>query len=80
MDVSGVQIISDGTVEGTRVLVDGRPVRGVLAARWEISPKNRKATLTLELSDVKIDANAEVPPEVREQLATLADEIPAPRA
>lgn len=76
--MSGVQIVSDGTDEGTKVLLDGRPVRGVIAVRWEISPKSRKATLTLELTQVSIDATAEVTPEVRERLATLADELPGP--
>lgn len=74
--VDGVQIISDGTAEGTKVLLDGRPVRGVTAARWEISPKSRSATLTLVLTDVHIDAAAEVSPELRHQLAGLAEQLP----
>lgn len=73
---TGVQIISDGTSEGTKVLLDGRPVRGVVGARWEINPRGRRATLTLELKDVSIDATAELDPATRETLEHLTEKLP----
>lgn len=76
LEASGVQILSDGTSEGTHVLLDGRPVRGVVGARWEIAPSSRRATLTLELKNVTIDAQAEISPEVREQLDRLVGKLP----
>jgi hypothetical protein len=51
-----LRIISDGTVEGTQVTLDGEEVRDVTAVSWHFSPKQRKTTVTLEISNVKLDA------------------------
>jgi hypothetical protein len=65
----GIQIISDGTAEGTHVLLDGYEVRGVTEANWRFNARERRATLVLELADITVDVNAPVDPELRQVLA-----------
>lgn len=72
---SGVQIISDGTSEGTRVLLDGRAVHGVTHVEWKINRRTRKAVLVLAINDVRIDARAQVDPEVRAALEKVTDSL-----
>lgn len=67
----GLQIVSDGTAEGTRVLLDGVPIRGVTAARWELNARQRSAKLVLELENVELDVNHPVDPSVADELARL---------
>lgn len=69
----GIQIVSDGTVEGTHVLLDGARVRGVTEATWRFNARERKATLVLEMKDITLDVGVAVDPSVREALALLTD-------
>lgn len=67
----GIQIVSDGTVEGTRVLLDGATVKGVTQATWRFNARERKATLVLEMRDITLDVGAPIDPSVAEALAKL---------
>lgn len=67
--MDGLRIISDGTVEGTQVTLDGEEVRDVTAVTWHFSPSHRKTTVTLEISNVKMDAMHAVSERDRSSLA-----------
>jgi len=67
--MDGLRIVSDGTVEGTQVTLDGEEVRDVTAVTWHFSPKHRKTTVTLEISNVTLDAIHAVNEHDRESLA-----------
>ena len=71
----GIQIVGDGTSEGTKILLDGRLIRGISELSWRFNSKERKVTITLEVTDVKIDMTAMVDPAVQELLDRLADTI-----
>lgn len=68
--MDGLRIISDGTVEGTQVTLDGEEVRDVTAVSWHFSPKQRKTTVTLEISNVKLDAMHSMSEDDRSSLAS----------
>lgn len=68
---SGVRIISDGTAEGTHVYVDGKEVHDVTNVTWVFSPDKRKTQVTLEISNVAIDAASEISPEARAVVDSL---------
>lgn len=72
--MDGLRIVSDGTTEGTYIYLDGEEVHDVTAVTWHFSPKHRKTTVTLEISNVTMDTIHSVPQENREQLAaTMLD-------
>lgn len=51
-----VSIISDGTPRGTRIADDqGRPIEGVVAARWDIGV-GQPAEVRIDLSFIALDA------------------------
>lgn len=55
--MSKVRVESDGTCEGTRISVDGKPLTNVIAFRFEMTaPELGK--LTLEMLDVELDVSA----------------------
>ncbi len=70
---TGVQIVSDGTSEHTQLLLDGQPIRGVTDITWRFSKSRRRATLTVEIRDVQVDANVEVPEDVLAALRVIQD-------
>lgn len=67
----GIQIVSDGTVEGTRCLLDGREVKGVTEATWKFNARTRSAELVLTFRHITVDVSAPVDPTVSAALATL---------
>jgi hypothetical protein len=67
-----LRIVSDGTKEGTHVLVDGRELKGVTNVEWKMNTRKRSATVILEMQDVALDTNQSVPDEVAEALRTLS--------
>lgn len=75
MSDGGIQIVGDGTSEGTKILLDGRPIRGVSELSWRFNSRERRVTIQLEVTDVKIDMTAMVDPEVQNLLERLADQI-----
>jgi len=50
----GIQIISDGTVQGTAILVDGLPLGGEAHVMWSFSPEGRAARLVMDLRDIAL--------------------------
>lgn len=48
-------IVSDGTVRGTSVLADGKPLKNVQSIRWEMSVGEPFATVTMEVRRVRVD-------------------------
>lgn len=69
----GIQIVSDGTVEGTRVLLDGHSVEGRTEATWRFNARSRTAQLVLSLSDIKVDFNSPVDTGVSQVLSRMTD-------
>jgi len=51
----GVRLVSDGTREGTQVLLDGKPLLGVTEVVWRMNRRERTAQITIELKDVRVD-------------------------
>lgn len=74
-DPVGVQIVGDGTSEGTRILLDGRPILGVSELEWKFSTRERKVKIVLEVTDVQIDLTARVDPEVQELFDRVAGQL-----
>lgn len=54
MPDEGIKIISDGTVEGTAVLVDGQPLEGEAHVMWSFSPEGRAARLVMDFRDIAL--------------------------
>lgn len=75
MAEGGLQIVGDGTSEGTKILIDGRPVRGVSEVQWKFNARERKVTLVLEMHDVSLDLKARVDPEVQELVERLTSVV-----
>lgn len=71
--MDGLRIVSDGTVEGTRVFLDEDEVHDVTAVTWHFSPKQHKTTVTLEISNVSLDTITAVSGEERDQIAAMMD-------
>lgn len=69
--VTGLRIVSDGTAEGTHVLMDGVELKGVTDVEWKINTKTRNATVLLTLRGVQMDVDAAMPPEVAEALGVI---------
>lgn len=67
----GIQLVSDGTAAGTKLLLDGMPIMGVTEASWRFNARERKATLVIEVRDVKLDVTSAIDPTVAEALAKL---------
>lgn len=54
MAEESIQIISDGTVQGTTILVDGQPVEGEAHVMWSFSPEGRAARLVMDLRQLAL--------------------------
>lgn len=54
MPDEGIKIISDGTVEGTAVLVDGQPLEGEAHVMWSFSPEGRAARLVMDFREIAL--------------------------
>jgi uncharacterized protein YdgA (DUF945 family) len=55
MTDEGVRLVSDGTKDGTLVLLDGKPLLGVTEVVWRMNRRERTAQITIELKDVRVD-------------------------
>lgn len=53
--VQGVSLISDGTSDGTRVLLDGRPITGITHVAWSMDRKRKRVKMVLEIDDVSVE-------------------------
>lgn len=69
--MDGLRIVSDGTTEGTHVYLDDAEVHDVTNVTWMFSPKQRKTTVTLEISNVQLDAITQASPATREALQQM---------
>lgn len=71
-DMEGMRIVSDGTTEGTHVFLDDKEVQEITGLTWTFSPRNKSATVVIEISNVQIDAHSEVSEDVRRTVQALA--------
>jgi hypothetical protein len=69
----GLRIVSDGTREGTHVFLDDAEVHDVTAVTWNFSPKARKTTVTLEISNVGMDSLTHASPDLRDQVTAMME-------
>lgn len=70
--MEGLRIVSDGTAEGTHVYLDDKEVQEITGLTWTFSPRNKSATVVIEISNVQIDTRADVSAEAREAIRALA--------
>lgn len=56
--LSNVRVVSDGIGPGTRVLVNGDEVTGVLSIAWEMESANHVGVLTLRIEGAEADLAA----------------------
>lgn len=55
---SNVRVVSDGIGPGTQVLVEGKPIKGLLGIKWEMESPDLLGRLTLIIDAAEIDAEA----------------------
>lgn len=67
----GLRIVSDGTAENTHVYLDDAEVHDVTNVTWNFSPSKRKTYITLEISNVKIDATSHASADTRAALEAM---------
>jgi len=68
MTDEGVRLVSDGTKDGTVVLLDGKPLLGVTEVVWRMNRRERTAQITIELKDVRVDVAHAIEDAQREAL------------
>lgn len=69
--MEGLRIVSDGTAEGTHVYLDDTEVRDVTNVTWNFSPRNRKTYVTLEISNVAMEAVSDIEAQTRSAIEVM---------
>ena len=75
MGKSGIQLVSDGTSEGSHILVDGCTVRGEPELTWLFNDKRKSLTIRLTLDNISI-SKKQISDSAQALLTRLVKELP----